>query len=145
MKKQLVIIGLVILLLVVGLSGCNENKKNEKDNANDFDLFVGIWQVDVENSVILDDSYTTSEETWTFLNESESAAKVNPLNYILEINSRDINGEYHNHSCFWELTKMGIYLTTGYDYTYIFSDDNTHLELTTFNEPEYHKYVLDKI
>jgi hypothetical protein len=43
MKKQLVIIGIIILLVSIGLSGCNEVNnpiKSEKDK------FVGTWLTD---------------------------------------------------------------------------------------------------
>jgi len=34
MKKQLIIVGIIILLITVGLSGCNENSENFEDTNN---------------------------------------------------------------------------------------------------------------
>lgn len=147
MKKINYLFVFLTVLILLFFTGClgSDNDTQEEDNTADFDLFVGKWQVDVNNSTFLDEGYTTSEEIWTFLSEEESAEKVDPLYYILEVESKDTDGEYHNHSCFWELTKTGVYITTGYDYKYTFSNNNLHLELKTYDEPEYHKYVLDKI
>jgi len=38
MKKQLMIVGIIVILLAVGLSGCNENTSN-----SDEDKLVGTW------------------------------------------------------------------------------------------------------
>jgi len=41
MKKQLVIIGVTLILLIVGLSGCNEEKNTINTEKN---KFIGTWQ-----------------------------------------------------------------------------------------------------
>ena len=41
MKKQLIIIGITLLLLAVGLSGCNEDGNTVNTEKN---KFVGTWQ-----------------------------------------------------------------------------------------------------
>jgi hypothetical protein len=46
MKKQLIIVGIIVLLLAVGLSGCNENKSE-----SELDKFLGTW-VAFENYTI---------------------------------------------------------------------------------------------
>ena len=43
MKKQLVIVGIVVLLLVVGLSGCNEIGNHL---SSEEDRFIGTWKQD---------------------------------------------------------------------------------------------------
>jgi len=39
MKKQLLIIGIIVLLVCVGLSGCNESNQS-----NDKSKFIGTWE-----------------------------------------------------------------------------------------------------
>jgi hypothetical protein len=41
MKKQLIIIGITLILLVVGLSGCNENNNTLNTEKN---KFLGTWK-----------------------------------------------------------------------------------------------------
>lgn len=38
MRKQLMIVGIIVLLVAVGLSGCNENKSK-----SELDKFLGTW------------------------------------------------------------------------------------------------------
>jgi hypothetical protein len=40
MKKQLIIIGIIVILLTVGLSGCNEKNNSVQ---SDEEKFIGIW------------------------------------------------------------------------------------------------------
>ena len=40
MKKQLIIIGIIVILLSVGLSGCNENTSK-----SDEEKIIGTWDV----------------------------------------------------------------------------------------------------
>lgn len=57
MKKRVVGVGLVLLLVVIGLSGCQE-KTSDDGTKNQFDSrFIGVWQ-NVEAS--------PDNETWTF-------------------------------------------------------------------------------
>ena len=44
MRKQLIIIGIVVVLLVVGLSGCNETSEQDKDSLTDQEKIVGKWK-----------------------------------------------------------------------------------------------------
>lgn len=53
MKKKLIIVGITLILLCTGLSGCiNEDKEQDNTSTgNDFDNFVGIWTVDGYNGI----------------------------------------------------------------------------------------------
>ncbi len=46
MKKKL-IFGIILILIVFGLSGCNEQKSNDQDNVeinyDDMEKFAGVW------------------------------------------------------------------------------------------------------
>lgn len=49
MKKQLVIVGIILVLLTVGLSGCNEKKANDIGNEkSDAEKIVGTWEYQVD-------------------------------------------------------------------------------------------------
>jgi hypothetical protein len=48
MKKQLIIVGIIVILLAVGLSGCNRETKTDSD------LIVGTWK----DSRFPNDSFT---------------------------------------------------------------------------------------
>jgi hypothetical protein len=41
MKKQLVIIGIVVILVCIGFTGCDENNNTTNDEKN---KFIGTWQ-----------------------------------------------------------------------------------------------------
>lgn len=47
-KKQLLIIGIVVILISVGLSGCDQSK-NPQTNQN---KFVGTWNATVQNNSV---------------------------------------------------------------------------------------------
>ena len=49
MKKQLIIIGVIVILLTVGLSGCNENTSK-----SDEDKLIGTWT----NRIMYEDNST---------------------------------------------------------------------------------------
>ena len=59
MKKQLVIIGIAVILITVGLSGCNEENNTLNPEKN---KFVGTWQN--STSMVID---LFSDETCTYL------------------------------------------------------------------------------
>ena len=47
MKNQILIIVIVILLFIVGLSGCtNEEDKKDQDMINDYKNLIGTWTAD---------------------------------------------------------------------------------------------------
>jgi hypothetical protein len=50
MKKQFIIIGVVIVLIIVGLSGCSTQNNNQNQNNNNVNpernSFIGVWKTD---------------------------------------------------------------------------------------------------
>ena len=46
MKKQLLIIGIIVLLVAVGLSGCEQQKSND-----DTSRFIGTWSVQIPDDI----------------------------------------------------------------------------------------------
>ena len=50
MNKHLIVIGTAVLLLVVGLSGCNEI--SNPLSSNDDDRFVGTWENEYGGSIV---------------------------------------------------------------------------------------------
>lgn len=115
MKKQLVIVGIVVLLVTVGLSGCtSENTQN-----SELDRFVGTW-VGTHGSVSFQ-----YNETWTFY-ENRSLKIVKHEWDEIELGSYKLEGE--------ELeikipdTEDPRYVYTMW-YYYNFSYDDTKLEI----------------
>jgi hypothetical protein len=53
MNKQFIIIGVVLLLLIVGLSGCSTENNNENQLNNplttEMGRFIGLWKTNPEN------------------------------------------------------------------------------------------------
>jgi hypothetical protein len=49
MKKQLIVIGIAILLLILGLSGCFEDSNKDKENGKNSEdnLFIGKWKTSI--------------------------------------------------------------------------------------------------
>ncbi len=51
MKKQLLLIGITVVLIAVGLSGCTEEENNDNTYGNnDKAKFVGTWRYDSEST-----------------------------------------------------------------------------------------------
>ena len=64
MNNQLVIVGMIFILLIVGLSGCTDNSTsntNGDENKNVENKFIGSWKLEQN---------TTHMITWTFYNNS---------------------------------------------------------------------------
>ena len=71
MNKHLIVIGIVILLLAVGLSGCEEQK-----NKGNIEMFIGVWEI-TEGPAYNPDNINT---TWEFHNNG-SFKKTNVWSY----------------------------------------------------------------
>ena len=86
MKKKF-IIGIILVMILFGLSGCNEQKSNDQDNIeinyNDMFKFVGVWVNRsggfLEYYLISEDGkiYTLDEEQGQLLqNDYENFSKI---------------------------------------------------------------------
>ena len=76
MKKQLIIIGIIVLLIAVGLSGCNEvNQSNDKSK------FIGTWYK--SNNLVMN---LLSDGTCSYLAQS-GTLDVKDGKLVLELSS----------------------------------------------------------
>ena len=110
-KKQLVIIG-IFLLLVVGLCGCNENSSK----INNINKFIGVWEG------ISYDPDITMNVTLTFYKDNTA---------------KQVSEEIHIHWFNFEIDDNSLYLTLQefpeFDpiiYSYEFSNNDNALTLT---------------
>ena len=110
-KKQLVIIG-IFLLLVIGLCGCNENSSK----INNINKFIGVWEG------ISYDPDTTMNVTLAFYKDNTA---------------KQVSEEIHTHWFNFEIDDNSLYLTLqefpDYDpiiYSYEFSNNDNALTLT---------------
>jgi len=113
MKKQLIIIGIIVILLSVGLSGCNENTSK-----SDEEKIIGTWtNRDMHDGSIESNSYIFySNKTFKVIGSYESE--------VLNINGT------------WNITDNKLVMTAeGETKTadYKFSDNNKTLTLTDKN------------
>jgi uncharacterized membrane protein len=125
MKKQLIIVGIIVLLVTVGLSGCEQQKSND-----DKKKFIGTWKY-LENN--------QTENLWTFYN-----------NGMLKVVANYLYDDFHNNTAwgtFWvednklymKTTHNGEEYTDYYDYK--FSNNNKRVNFTYMGMT----VVLDKI
>lgn len=88
MKKQLIILGIIILLVIVGLSGCTENTSEPVDESIKLQLYIHgkgqmvLWhiggpplinytiEVKYANGTLIDNTtYRTQDDPWEFHEE----------------------------------------------------------------------------
>jgi len=105
-KKHLIVIGTAVLLLMVGLSGCNEINPFSDDNR-----FVGIWKEQMSGGVM------------TLFSDGDLIASIPGIAVSGEWEIKD--GKF-----FMTITDEGI-ITQSSAWDYSFSDDDTTLTLTT--------------
>ena len=126
MKKHLILIGATVLLLAVGLSGCNELNSSPSEE----DRFVGIWKTDNSMALIdLGEVITFYSDGNASLSEFEGYWEVKGEKLIIEIPDKKVKGKYD----------------------YIFSNNDDTLEITSnmlemtyiFNNNDLH-YILNK-
>jgi len=111
MKKQLVIFGVIVILLTVGLSGCNENTSK-----SDEEKIIGTWT----NR----DLHGGSKESNSYIFYTNKTFKL--------INS--YNSEVYSVNGTWNITDNKLVMTArGETETadFIFSDNNKKLTLTS--------------
>ena len=120
--KKIIILGIVVILLVVGLSGCNEEKITE-------DSFIGTWK-------LVDVSY---ESLKSLLDEQPHFWEIMDNGSVKQtvIHYNDPDNESDNYTSIywdiWELTDDKFNKgneTAIIPYDYQFSDSYSKLELT---------------
>jgi hypothetical protein len=110
MKKQLIIIGIIVLLITVGLSGCadkNNGEENNKFDTNDGgenNTFVGTWK-----------DYPGYSSSFTFLSNGTGLWTDSPMLWEIKDGILEINPESN---------------PVNMTYYYTFSDDYQILTLT---------------
>lgn len=115
MNKKIVVIGIFILTIVVGLSGCINNDNIVEDENNELNNFLGTWKTD---------SYVTLKTLTFFSDGTGSSSSV---------------------SIYWDLKddKLVIDLLNGlrYTYDYTFTNDSDTLTLTDVNTGKSTTYI----
>ena len=88
MKKQLIIIGIIVLLITVGLSGCadkNNGEENNKFDTNDGgenNKFVGTWK-----------DYSGNGNSFTFLSDGTGLWTDSPMLWEVKDGKLEVNPE----------------------------------------------------
>ncbi len=130
MKKQLIISGVLIVLLLLGVSGCFEdsNKDKENDISPEVKLFLGKWKTIIYYYDVNGTRYDEQSSNSTFYTNgtmgSESAYEDVLIwtPYVIQ----------DNQICLGEAN------ATSYScYYYEFSDDETEATLWTYFTEEY--------
>ncbi len=125
MKKQLLIIGIIVLLITVGLSGCEQQKSNDDTNR-----FIGTWRSLEGNS---------TENLWTFYDNGTVKAVANYLYGDFDNNTGWGTFSVGNNKLCMKSLHNGEESTACYDYE--FSNNDTRLIFTYMEMPA----VFDKI
>ena len=111
MKKQLIAVGIIIIFLIVGLSGCNSNSTN-----SDEEKLIGIWTYSISLG-----------------NETASASYVFLSNKMFKIIT-SYNGEVYTVNGTWNIMDNKLLITLeGQDTVindYIFSNNDTKLKIS---------------
>ena len=116
MKKVPLFIGVMLIILTVGLSGCTEENSKKGDGAStDLSKFVGTWYGGHWNSSIED-----KDETWTFY-ENDSLYRIDAFDEEWATYELDENGKL----C---IRIAAIHYLMCYEFT--FSNNDTYLTLT---------------
>jgi|WetSurMetagenome_2_1015567.scaffolds.fasta_scaffold01236_3 hypothetical protein len=69
MKKQLILVGIMLLFLIVGLSGCNDNK-NGSSKIND-EKILGLWTETIPGTpLIITMNFITNISYYESINET---------------------------------------------------------------------------
>ena len=115
MKKQPIIIGIIVLLITVGLSGCTDKNNGEENNKFDTNdggennTFVGTWK-----------DYPGYSNSFTFLSNGTGLWTDSPMLWEIKDGKLEIDPESSK---------------TNTTYYYTFSDDYQILTLTYVEMP----------
>jgi hypothetical protein len=133
MNKKLIVIGIFVLFITVGLSGCFEGN-TKQDNTS---KFIGKWKL-VESSFGIDNH---TEETLIFYeNKSAKTTSIHFMEYPEEPNAT-ININW----VLFEVRGERLYITTQDNSTiwidYLFSNNDTQITLSIplFSTQKYNK------
>jgi hypothetical protein len=125
MKKQLITGGVIILLLMLGLSGCfgDSNKEKENGESSEINLFIGKWKTTIYYFDINGTRFDEPSSNSTFYNngtmgsESIEADEIVWTPYVIE----------NNQICLGEANALDYYC-----YNYEFSNNGTKATLWTY-------------
>ncbi len=73
MKKQIIVVGISLLLIIIGLCGCTDNEKQVQKKSTNPEYFINTWTPDGYNYIKFDSngllSYYGLEGSWELNNE----------------------------------------------------------------------------
>ena len=133
MNRKLIVIGIFVLFITVGLSGCFEGNKKQEDTSK----LIGTWIL-VESSFGIDNH---TEETWIFY---ENKSAKNTIIHFLE-SPEEPNVTININWVLFEVKGEKLYITTQDNTTiwmdYLFSNNDTQLTLSIpmFSTQKYSK------
>jgi len=140
MKKQLIICGVTIVLLMLGFSGCLDNDDKENGENPEVNVFIGKWKTTIYYYDINGTKYDEQPSNSTFYTNgtmgSESAYddEIIWTPYVIE----------NNQICLGEANSSDYYC-----YDYEFSDDGTEVTLWTYvqdpNSGDEYEIVVEMI
>ena len=78
MKKQLIVIGMTILLLILGLSGCFEDSNKDKENGEnpEVKLFIGKWRTTIYYLIKMEQDMIQHSSNSTFYNNGYYGIRI---------------------------------------------------------------------
>jgi len=140
MKKQLIIYGITILLLILGLSGCLDDNDKENGVNPELKVFIGKWKTTIYYYDINGTKYDEQPSNSTFYTNgtmgSESAYddEIIWTPYVIQ----------DNQICLGEVNSSDYYC-----YNYEFSDDGTEGTLWSYiqdpNSGDEYEIVVEMI
>ena len=116
MNRYLIVSGIAVLLICIGLSGCNESSENNEENR-----FVGTWKVTKhfhpDNSLDVEFTYYNNDTAKTVSNYTMGDIQIQWFNYEID----------NSQLC---LIPRGLAESYAICYNYDFSDNYKTLTLT---------------
>jgi len=122
--KKIIFMILVIVLLAIFLSGCNENKSNN-NGSSDINKFLGTWE----------GGSNVFNETWTFYSNS-SLKKVTTYDWDETGEFTDVDWYTYEIDEYGEFCYRQASISFLMCYEFEFSENDTHLTLI-FDELTY--------
>jgi len=126
-KNILTVVGITILIICIGLSGCFEGDKKQDDT----NKFIGKWRLverSIENYPYGMDNHT--EETWIFY--ENKSLKMTSIHFME--NPEEQNATININWVSFEVIEGRLYITTQDNsiiwHDYLFSNNDTQLTLS---------------